>query len=487
MAKKSASRNQRSTEGKRNLKTDNLLWKPGKRHWVLDDFQIWLNKKRESISEVEINLKTTPQKDLKAIAEYNKELLKDSYKWSTVVGNFYQAIGQMPDEEREYIIKDYIINLNDIIFENKLLLSGITFPCAVSFNSSHLKEGVSFERAIFKEDVFFCKTNFGNETSFNNAVFEADVYFIDSVFTKSEFKRTAFEGDVYIKHTNFKKEVSFYKSVFEKDIVFQNKHLTEKFNAADMVVKGNAFIQADFKDANFERIRVEGSMNFLGCNFELVPNFRDCMFHHAPEVAGVKVRAPKMISASKVSRSKIYRYGCFKFAKKTNEAAKYRKLKAMALAANDHEKDGEFFSYEMMAKRGHETKGLFPLLLNSLYGLLSYYGQSIARPCWAMISSWFFFWLLAIGLTTPQMGTLKAFSFSALHSLFNIVPLIGGLFRSAAMPNGHETWYDKTYHELIHAGFNADYLTAFSTVQQFMGIIFFFLLVLGLRNKFRLK
>ena len=60
----------------------------------------------------------------------------------------------------------------------------------------------------------------------------------------------------------------------------------------------------------------------------------------------------------------------------------------MALAANDHEKDGEFFAYEMMAKRGVETKGFFPLLLNTLYGAWGGYGQSYQRPLGWLAGSW---------------------------------------------------------------------------------------------------
>jgi len=94
----------------------------------------------------------------------------------------------------------------------------------------------------------------------------------------------------------------------------------------------------------------------------------------------------------------------FKRAKRHGDAARYRKLKAMAIASSDHEKELEFFAHELRCKRGHETKG-WASFLNSLYELTSNYGQSIWRPAkgLAVVSGLFLaLYILWIGVNWPD-------------------------------------------------------------------------------------
>ena len=112
-----------------------------------------------------------------------------------------------------------------------------------------------------------------------------------------------------------------------------------------------------------------------------MPDFTDSKFDRPPDVSGMEVLAFKT--------KWIWPW----WKAKEDEGAKFRKLKAMALAANDHEKDGEFFAYEMLAKRGCEagSKGPVALFLNWLYFTFSNFGQSYLRPLIAMFISYFSF------------------------------------------------------------------------------------------------
>lgn len=477
------------------------LLKPDDYEWTWADFDDWNVENsivKSLLPELGRSHLTRRQKQL---ISTNKKLLGNSGVWSQRVDAFESLLKQIANEEqREKKRGHYQIRIDYEVFSSSPFRDQMVVPCALSFQGAifaveiNIKSitflgSVDFSNVIFQEIFISNYMHLGtdkNESiiSIENAKFSDDVRFFEpTIHGVLSFRSTKFKQNISLTGINKCHVLDFYHSNIEGNLSIDslndsNDGIIGKIYGHELEVSGNLFCRANIGDGYFFFLKVGGASNFTDTKFKTAPDFRDSKLNRPPEVAGMIVPPPKM-----------YPFKWFNFteSKDKSDVAKYRKLKAMALAANDHEKDGEFFAYEMMAKRGHETNGFGPLLLNSMYWLLSGFGQSIARPCLAMISSWFAFWLLAIGLTTPQMGTLKAFSFSAFHSLFNVVPLIGGLFRSAAMPKGHETWYDKTYHELIHDGFNANYLTVFSTLQQFLGIIFLFLLVLGLRNKFRLK
>ena len=164
------------------------------------------------------------------------------------------------------------------------------------------------------------------------------------------------------------------------------------------------------------------------------------------------------------------------------DVQKYRKLKAMAIAAHDHEKNLEFFGYEMMAKRGVETTSGLGLFLNVAYDVLSQYGRSYLRPLGWMLVSLLAFGALNIALT----GGHIAFAF--VYSLKNAVPFVGTLAPFVSLPEGYEGWYAETFNEIWKSGrAYIDIMAAAAIAQQIIGLVLLFLLLLALRNRFRMK
>jgi hypothetical protein len=68
-----------------------------------------------------------------------------------------------------------------------------------------------------------------------------------------------------------------------------------------------------------------------------------------------------------------------------------------------------------------------------------------------------------------------------------MLPLFGSLFRFAAAPKDHISWYQKTYDKLAIAEINIDRLISLGIGQNLVGTVLLFLFLLALRNKFRLK
>lgn len=431
--------------------------KPSDYKWTWVDFDDWLVEKHLA--------KVHPRiiRDKIDVVNKNHALLKNSDAWEQKLAAFASLLEMdySDEEKRLHKREQYEILLEDLVILKVLKFSSLVIPCSISFNRSTFKEAVSmnllsvygalrFEGAIFNKDVSFLELFRANSVSFSGSTFE---------------KRL---------------------SILQFDL-FNRGIEIEKLNASNMKVSGRFMLASNVGWATFAGSTFEAGVTLENCRFGKVPDFLGAKLERNPEVAGLLVAPPNMIPKTKGLRESEIRYWPFKLAEDLYSVAKYRKLKAMALAANDHEKDSEFFGYEMMAKRGHETVGRIPLFINSIYWHLSNYGQSYLRPICGMAFSWFVFWLLAIGLTTPQMGTLKAFSFSALHSLLNIVPVFGLLLRTNSTPEKHNSWYVKTYEQLRVDGFNVDLLTTFTVLQQIIGTVLLFLLFLGLRNKFRLK
>ncbi|MEP6356138.1 MAG: hypothetical protein ABJ081_05605 [Hyphomicrobiales bacterium] len=355
-----------------------------------------------------------------SIVKKNAGLLLDKEAWSAHVDEFEKQLILIEDEDvRSKVRARFHIRFDHHKFpHHKANFSGLRFPCSVSFSGAKFGDG---------------------KVRFNEAKFG--------------------EGNVW----------------------FQNIELAEtRISFEDIDVAGNLFVRdISFpKEANFQRASVKGTANFSDNTFHEVPDFRDTVFAHPPEVARMAVPPPEMEGK-----------WLLKTAKDAEDVSKYRKLKAMALAANDHEKDIEFFAYEMRAKRGREKGSIkwYELLINSLYSISSNFGQSYWRPASGLAGSLSLFFVLYAVLISKFLTIAETLCFAFFHSFKNFVPFLGSLFRFAARPEGHPSGYDEIFYELAHDGGPVDWLVYLGIFQNFFGLILLFLLLLGLRNKFRLK
>lgn len=360
----------------------------------------------------------------------------------------------------------------------------------VDFSSAIFEEGyISFRKAIFGDgeidftkvnfgegDVNFQKVNFGNgNVSFHSAKsYTGDIDFRKTNFGNGEidFSRASFadgivdftgakfvEGNVKFRNiTMLNGKMDFKNVTFGKgDINFDFEKIKESdFSAIDMVVNENLYVKGKFPNgALFRRLKVDGTASFANSEFENeVPDFRDAKFERPPEVSNMKVPKPKLEELGLRPTFAWLRFPLgLRHAEEKRDVQKFRKLKAMALEAHDHEKDVEFFAYEMMAKRGWETKwgGLF---FNSLYRWCSNYGRSMWRPFVIMLFSFFFFACIYEKHSVDDMDS------ALLLSLQNSFPLFSG---------------------------ETNDFKGLSIAQKLVSTIFLFLFLLAVRNKFRLK
>jgi len=404
-----------------------------------------------------------------AIVSRNASLLMNRKRWRDKVERFEDQLSKLIDEKaREACRNAYMIRFDKHLFipnHDGHNLSRYLFPCGVNFKSASFPDSdVSFSHASFSSGtVSFVATHFGGrKISYTGATFGSGMFvFADSVFVNAEisFAGTNFgKGNIYF----LPKELKLTSVSFE-----------------DTEIEGNFFVKSSFPhDANFERLAVKGTAQFSDCAFAETPDFRDAKFDRPPEVARMEVPVPDLGG----------RRFLFRICEDKEAVSKYRKLKSMALAAHDHEMDGKFFAYEMMAKRGTETKGFFPLLFNSLYGVLGGYGQSFMRPIFWLTASLLGFSVAYFYLTDSVLGTPAGIWFAFIYSLRHTFPLVNSFYRFAVKPfEDYESGFQQQFGVVEKAIGNIDSFTHLAILQQFIGLVLLFLLLLALRNTFRLK
>lgn len=351
-----------------------------------------------------------------------------------------------------------------VFFDGALFGDGNVWFDRVFFGA----DSVSFDEAVFGNGIVgFSGARFGGgNTSFNGTMFGDGVIYFAEV--------TVGEGNIWFSHVDF-------RSTFMR--------------ASDMVVAGNLHVESNFPmPVDFSRLEVKGTARFSGSSFAIVPDFTDAKFDRPPEVAGMEVPRPKLGRGGSSKLSPLSR-ALFAEALDGHDVTKYRKLKAMALAANDHEKDGEFFAGEMLAKRGVETTSFAGLLFNTFYWKLSDFGQSFTLPLIWMCRIILVF--AVANVVVVQIGApatlaiissrFEAMMFSAVLSLKNAIPLLGSLFRFAAAPESHKGWFQTYYDTLKQHTATADWLIGLGVLESIIGGVLLFLFLLALRNKFRLK
>jgi hypothetical protein len=437
----------------------------------------------------------------KRIVAANAALLADRKNWHKKVDAFEAALATISDDKaREAERAKYAIRFDQHDFgDGQMRCFEYRFPCSVFFEMANFgRGGVSFDEAKFcGGHVSFVRANFSNgyagfdktafekcSVSFREAIFgDGGVSFGDATFGTGNvsFEKATFgDGNVWFDGTNFGKgEVRFGGSTFGKGVVLFHDAAIASLYARDMIVAGNLYIRATFSEfADFRGLKVGGIADFSGSTFAEVPDFRDAKLDRPPEVARMAVPPPKLVRTG---------WQPFRIAENGDDVAKYRKLKAMALAANDHEEDGEFFAYEMLAKRGVETTTIFGLLFNTLYHQLGNFGQSYLRPLAWMASSFLSFAFIYRAVIGAAGGWPTNLLFALENSFRNSVPLFGALFKAIPAPKDHKSAFDRMFATLADAGVNMDLIGWIGMAQAFFGGVLLFLLLLALRNKFRLK
>lgn len=403
------------------------------------------------------------------------------------------------------------------IAEGNLICSDVfVYNGDVDFSGLKLSNGnVDFSGSVFGDGAFsLINTNIeGHEFDFMGCSFgKGNKYFSKSAFNvlKIDFSGTNFgEGIVDFVSCNFSKV---------KNQVHFNNVKTEGYRLNFMGATFSA-VEIDFSDSVFDNKNIDfdclnfanGNFLFESCEFHgrvsfsdyeenastaCQLSFRKSIFNSTLDISGVNTTGIIDLRETKLSTHTtldnlgftLARYRSVKFlpgllqAASNEDASKLRRLKEIAEANKNHTAALRFHAAEMRARRWHDMPVLSSIL-DGLFSMISNYGQSILRP--------FIAWLvLVVGCGSIYSGALPR-DFSA-QSFLNV--LSQAKFADGFLYSLVQTLpvfpISRTLQQDLYTSLSVDLsptmLSSLTIMQNLLGVIFLFLIGLGLRNRFRL-
>jgi len=341
---------------------------------------------------------------------------------------------------------------------------GFVFYTDVDFSGAKLSTS-SFFSAQFKRNVLFVGTEFHARAMFERAVFEEEANCSDAKF----------EDVATFKNARFLKNSNFNNIDFHQFTLFECAEFGGEARFEEAEFKGDA----DFTGTKFERRAAfqdtvfSKSATFKDARFLADSSFDEVWFYQLPNFVGTEV---KIIPSLQIMNFK------FEESHDPDVAICYRKLKQWAIDGADHEKEIFFFAKEMRAKRVYELKRYrADWIWNLLYQVFSYYGTSVFRPAVGLLAVYLIFfglyWILQIWCL-PGQQCLNELTYLFYLAGENLFPLPGGI---KLKPD--------VIAECLYGGLKntPGIMLLLTKLESIFGAIFLFLIILGIRNKFKIK
>ena len=303
-----------------------------------------------------------------------------------------------------------------------------------------------------------------NEIDFSGTHFRKGLNLSGFVLPKIRFEGSVFEDGLLLKGAKFTTQArfngvqlkgnnDFYEAYFSEYVDFTNATFADnKISRFFLTIfKGGV----EFSDAKFCH-----QLLFLNCIFEQSCNFTNTKFRkHYPNFTNTILREKITISAKEE---------CWpdpKNCKQNPEEAKAtcEVLREQMEAQGLHEQAHFFFRHEMHFAR--KTGSFWQAIPNWFFYFLSDYGYSILRPVLGLLSCWITGALIYFDTTKLTFGGAMGLSVSNLLQI-----------------TGLQRVYWSDFIECLPWG-----LKFLGGLQTLLAIPLLFLLLLGLRNRFRLK
>lgn len=373
---------------------------------------------------------------------------------------------------------------------------GFWFPGFVDFSRSSLncrKPLIDFRDCIFFGKVDFTGSMFRYYTDFRGSRFQDRADFRECEFRNyADFSRIAFLDTVNFEKSEFFSTSDFRITDFSLIANFRNSKFHRTLNLSDSCIKSEADFEgiiADWK-VYFDNITAHGNFSASGSRFNGLVSISNSIFYYPPNFLSTD------FSQTPIFLSSFFNYptrGWLGRCEQEDGEARFRRLKQLAAGAHDHELELSLFASELKAKRFHSLKpnrlrDLARFCLNYIYEWTSDFGQSWMRPLgWlaATILCALYAYESMLGTAyTLAKGVVDFSSIAKVASFANVFPFAGqavvgreimvrGLCPS---PEGEPPPLDCL-----------TTLYTISAVEGVFGLIFLFLIGLGLRNRFRIK
>lgn len=367
--------------------------------------------------------------------------------------------------------------------------SGYTFSDKADFSGLILIHS-EFNKARFEGEVKFSdKTRFYAQTRFHEAIFEGNLHCGNTRFDAPVyFNGSCFKQGAYFLGGEFRGGASFSDVKFEGQVMFNDSKFEERYFSGGMTVlqlvnftNAKFLARTSFREVLFgndesaysRRLWPERRADFSGAEFRAATDFRRAVFGGAPAFFNTTLHEDT--DFGRIDWEK---------AETNNILPDYaiRAWERLELIMSKLEKPLDrhrFFRLKMRARR--RADGRFLRVVNWLFETIADYGWGVGRA----FSWWLGHWLVAslilfvntyFGTTTVEWWKLSLAAlgtgFSNAHTFLFLTANGGYLEKGRTLLEDNDAW------SLLTVGVGA--------AEAVLGPIFLFLLLLTLRNRFRL-
>ncbi len=362
-----------------------------------------------------------------------------------IIQNFYHRIGNDKTKLPDF---SHPIDISNIVTGNIMSFSRYIFPSHCDFSYSAFYNGAKFEGAVFLESVSFFYTKFSHHISFYRTTFEEQAIFEGARFPTADFEKAVFSSSSDFKDATFDRGL-FAHTIFTGTAGFKRAKFSELATFSGATIAGGA----TYHSATFS-----GSSLFMNTQFRTPTVFSDASFEfEPPQFFGASLHEGTSWLDVKWPPPPEEREQADLFVRT------YERLKLEMARLNKIEDELDFLARELECKAIRDGGGKAALI--RAYGLLSGFGRSTLRPI---------FWLFLVwcaGLTSLFSGCLSVGQAIA-ASTSNLVAFFGF---SRAYLNPDMIQMLPGWVKLLFAG------------QTVLAAPLLFLLLLAIRNRFRIK
>ena len=358
------------------------------------------------------------------------------------------------------------VNFDDAVFVGLTNFSGAKFRSV----KAGLLDGVSFKKSSFLNTAYFNSAEFRFRTRFDGAKFYVGAYFRGTKFESESGGNASSGGGIVFQKCQFSNETDFKKAKFEFGVDFTDSEFQKTAN----------FENAEFRSmTKFNNAKLSGTTSFRNASFGWPPQFFETELHEDTNFS--------QVDWSTAERSYNRSQRRIDPLSSVTADADYavRSWDRLALIMSQREKLAErheFFRLKMRAQRQRDGWSLLSLA-NWLFDATSDYGWSISRAfSWwaghiAVGAAALVFVALVSSVFVEQDSPLVLWH-GLLVSFANAHAILGLASEGGYLHDARVSLYEATVAD--------GYLDAIGTSQIVLGPIFLFLLLLTLRNRFRI-
>jgi|GEM_PF-5097769 len=371
---------------------------------------------------------------------------------------------------------------NDCKFLQKVDCTNLTFPANTEMIKNVFFHQTDFRGAEFSDLARFIRNEYRNVAHFDSCKFHGDAEFSGSKFgSYAIFDQAHFYQNLNFCESTCAHPATFINSDFDGEALFSRCRFNDEVNfSTDTAKKFSSIALFDsvkfMKAANFTGRRFLSESSWLDVKFRSTTRFENVLFTEPPKFQGASLHLDTSFFDSTFLKGRS--------TSPSDAARAWQILRKIALTLEDHDRELGFFALEL------EARGRFKPLRKKfwywLYGFSSGYGRSVLRPFVLLL-------LILAAVFSANSTIICSYKFGSFdecslpwiiskspevlaYTLSNSIPFAGLVRAASDIPKG-----------MLESNVPIAPLYFVSVAQGIFSAALLFLILLALRNLFRIK